>query len=360
VKLIDQYLLRHFLRIFALTLMACVGIYLLVDFFEKAGDFIEHRAQPAQYLTYLLGSLPLIIIQVMPLVILMGTVLTLGSLGRSNEITALRSCGLSLWRIVRPLIVSIGVLAIGYLLINEIIAPVSTRQLTRLLDYQLQGKPEPSLNTDRIWYRDHNRIIRVALALPEKSLLQGVSIFELNPDFTLNQRLQIPELRYRQDHWQAVSVKQRIFDPQSGDLRSATLLSDQRIDLGRSPQDFVQAVEQRGFKSAIDLWRSRRKLAAEGFDTTRLSVDLQARIAAPFACLIMAFLGFPFSLGHGRGSSIALGVGLSLAVGVGYFLLQSLALAFGYSGALPPLVAGWAANLIFMLLGIYLLLRTQE
>jgi lipopolysaccharide export system permease protein len=360
VKQIDRYLLRHFLRILGLTMMACIGIYLLVDFFEKAGDFVEHKASASQYLSYLLNSIPLIAVQVMPLVILMSTVLTLGSLGRNNEITALRSCGLSLWRIVRPLMQAVLCISLGYLLVNEILTPISTRQLTRLLDYQLQGKPEPSLNSDRIWYRDADRIIKVAVALPEKKLLQGISIFELDDDFRLHQRLQIHELRYLDDHWQAPVAKRRSFDQDSGDLRSATLLTDQNIDIGRDPADFIRAAEQHGFKSAIDLWQTRRKLSAEGFDTTRLSVDLHNRLAAPFACLIMAFLGVPFSLSRGRGSSIALGIGLSLAVGVGYFLLQSLALAFGYSGALPPPVSGWAANLIFLLLGIYLLLRTRE
>ena len=340
--------------------MACIGIYLLVDFFEKASDFIEYRASATQYLTYLTNSLPLIAVQVTPLVILMSTVLTLGALGRSNEITALRACGLSLWRIIRPLMLAVACISLGYLLVNEIIAPINTRQLTRLLDYQLQGKPEPSLNSDRIWYRDGNRIIKVALALPEKKLLQGVSIFELGSDFQLQQRLQIPELRYRDAEWQTANAKRYSFDPTSGDLSTTTALAEQRVDIGRDPADFIRAVEQRGFKSAIDLWQSSRKLSAEGFDTTRLSVDLHTRLAAPFACLIMAFIGVPFSLSRGRGSSIALGVGLSLAVGVGYFLLQSLALAFGYSGALPPFVAGWSANLIFLLLGIYLLLRTRE
>jgi len=360
VKQIDRYLLRHFLRIFGLTLMACIGIYLLVDFFEKASDFIEHHASATQYLTYFTNSLPLIAVQVAPLVILMSTVLTLGSLGRNNEITALRSCGLSLWRIIRPLMLAVAVISLGYLLINEILTPISTRQLTRLLDYQLQGKPEPSLNSDHIWYRDGNRIIRVALALPEKKLLQGISIFELNSDFRLQSRLQISELRYLNGHWQTPTVKQRSFDQNSGDLTASILLTDQTIDLGRGPVDFIRAAELHNFKNALDLWQTSRKLAAEGFDTTRLSVDLHTQLAAPFTCLIMAFLGVPFSLSRGRGSSIALGVGLSLAVGVGYFLLQSLALAFGYSGALPPFVAGWAANLIFLLLGIYLLLRTRE
>jgi len=360
VKQIDRYLLRHFLRILGLTLMACIGIYLLVDFFEKASDFIEHKANASQYLSYITNSLPLIAVQVTPLVILMSTVLTLGSLGSSNEITALRSCGLSLWRIVRPLMLAVALISLGYLLINEILTPINTRQLTRLLDYQLQGKPEPSLNSDRIWYRDGNRIIKIALALPEKKLLQGISIFEMDQDFRLHQRLQISELRYQGGHWQAPIVKRRSFDPETGNLAAVTLLTNQSLDLDREPADFIRAAEQHGFKSALDLWHTSRKLSAEGFDTTRLSVDLQTRLAAPFACLIMAFLGVPFSLSRGRGSSIALGIGLSLAVGVCYFLLQSLALAFGYSGALPPFVAGWAANLIFLLLGIYLLLRTRE
>ncbi len=360
MKQVDRYLLRHFLHTCYLTLMACVGIYLLVDFFEKANDFIEHKASATQYLVYVFNSLPLIALQVTPLVILMSVVLTLGGLDRSNEITALRACGLGLWRIVRPLILAVVVISAVFLLTNEFLAPLNTRQLTRLLDYQLQGKPEPSLNSDKIWYRDNNRIIHVALALPEKQLLQGISIYELNSDFLLHRRLQIPELYYLNGFWQAETLKSRSFDQKFGDLESTSQLTNQTIDLGRTPTDFIRAAEQRGLKSAIDLWQSSQKLSAEGFDTTRLDVDFQTRLAAPFTCLVMAFLGVPFSLSRGRGSSTALGIGLSLAVGVGYFLLQSISLAFGYSGALPPLVAGWAANLIFLLLGIYLLLRTRE
>ena len=360
MKRVDRYLLRHFLRIFVLALATCVGIYLLVDFFEKVGDFIEHKATAEQYLSYLLNSIPVICVQVVPLVILMSMVLTLGGLGRSNEITALRACGLSLWRIVRPIMLAVVVIALGYLLINELLAPLNTRQLTRLLDYQLKGRPEPSLNSDRIWYRDGNLIINVALALPERNKLQGVSIFELGADFQLQKRLQIPELRFVDHAWEAARVKRRSFDRNFGDLKSTTLLRTQIIDIGRTPEDFVRAAEQRGMKSAWELWRSSRKLDQEGFDTTRLKVDLHTRLAAPAACIIMAFLGVPFSLSRGRGSSVALGIGLSLGVGVCYFLLMSLALAFGYSGALPPLAAGWSANLIFLMLGVYLLLRTRE
>ncbi len=360
MKQVDRYLLRHFLHILGLTLSACIGIYLLVDFFEKAGDFIEHKANISQYLSYFLNSIPLISIQVAPLAILMSMVLTLGGLGRTNEITALRACGLSLWRIVQPLMLAVICISGIYFLVNELVTPLNTRQLTRLLDYQLQGKAEPSLNSDRIWYRDGNRIINVALALPEKKLLQGVTVFELGDNFLLRRRLQIPELHFRDNLWQTDKLEQRIFDSTYGDLQSTSSLSAQRLNLGRTPADFVRAAEQHGLKNVMDLWRSSKKLTAEGFDTTRLDVDLQARLAGPLSCLIMAFLGVPFSLSRGRGSSAALGIGLSLAVGVGYFLVLSLATAFGYSGALPSVAAGWAANILFLLLGLYLLMRLKE
>lgn len=360
MKQVDRYLLRHFLRILGLTMAACIGIYLLVDFFEKAGDFIEHKARAEHYLSYLLNCIPVIGVQVAPLAILMSMVLTLGGLGRSNEITAMRACGLSLWRIIRPIMLAVVFTTLGYLLVNELLTPFSTRQLTRLLEYQLQGRPEPSLSTDRIWYRDGHKIINVTLALPEKKLLQGVTIFELDNDFQLHRRMQIPELRYDDRYWQAKTLKRRSFDPDFGDLKASTILVNQTLDIGRVPADFVRAAEQRGLKNAYELWQTSRKLEAEGFDTTRLKVNLQTRLAAPFACLIMAFLGVPFSLSRGRGSSVALGIGLSLAVGVGYFLVLSLSLAFGYSGALPPIAAGWAANVLFLLLGIYLLLKARE
>ena len=102
------------------------------------------------------------------------------------------------------------------------------------------------------------------------------------------------------------------------------------------------------------------KLEREGYDATRQRVDMHSRLAVPFTCLIMGFLGIPFALQRGRNSNIALGVGLSLGIGVIYFIIQSLVMAFGYSNAMPPLFAAWTANFIFLLLGVWLLLNVQE
>jgi lipopolysaccharide export system permease protein len=72
----------------------------------------------------------------------------------------------------------------------------------------------------------------------------------------------------------------------------------------------------------------------------------------------MGFLGIPFALSKGRKSSPALGIAISIGIGAIFFILQAILLAFGYSGVLPPLVAAWSANLLFLLLGCWLFLST--
>jgi lipopolysaccharide export system permease protein len=109
-----------------------------------------------------------------------------------------------------------------------------------------------------------------------------------------------------------------------------------------------------------ELGQLARKVESEGYDATRYRVDLQAQTATPFACVVMAFLGIPFALSKGRGASLAAGIAISVGIGVTYFILQAALQAFGYSGVLPPVVAAWSANLLFTLLGAWLLLLARE
>ncbi len=102
------------------------------------------------------------------------------------------------------------------------------------------------------------------------------------------------------------------------------------------------------------------KLQAEGYNATRYLVDLQARLATPFSCIILALLGIPFALQRGRSAGLAMGITLSVSIGISYFILQAMLQTFGYSGVLPPILAGWSANLLFAMLSLWLLLSVKE
>ncbi|SHI51223.1 lipopolysaccharide export system permease protein [Malonomonas rubra DSM 5091] len=359
MKILNRFLLAHFLRILSLSGAAFVGIYLLIDFFENVSDFIDHKAVATDYFSYLFNSIPFIFVQILPLAILMSVVLTLGTLGRTNEVTAMRACGVSLWRIVRPLMMLALCLSIFQMALNEFVVPFNTKMLNDLKEIKLKGK-QLSLKRNELWYRDKNRIINIRVADPVNNNLHGVTIFIMDDSPKIVQRQEIQKLEYRDGRWSTPFLTEWQFDTAYGDLKKVAELKNQQVDINREPNDFTRQAQQNNSLTFRELWQTVGKLDSEGIDSTHHRVEMHSRLAAPFTCLIMAFLGVPFALQRGRNSNIALGIGLSLSIGVVYFILQSLVTAFGYSGALPPILSAWAPNIIFLMVGVWMLLSVKE
>ncbi|MCK4501849.1 MAG: LPS export ABC transporter permease LptG [Desulfuromonadales bacterium] len=360
MRTLDLFLLKHFTRILSLCIAAFVGIYLLIDFFEKVDDFIEHHAVPTDYLVYFVNNVPFIFIQILPLAIMTTMVLTLGGLGRTNEITAMRACGVSLWRIVQPLMALTLLLSFLFLLLNEFVIPANTKQLNYLWEIKLKGKRQHQLTHSEIWYRNNNRIINIAIVDPQKAQLHGLTIFYFDEQQKIKKRQDAKVANFENGNWQAKGLVERTFDSKTGDLIEVTNLANQTIDIDRQLEDFSAQQNLNNELNFQQLAAMATKLEQEGYDATRQQVDMHNRIATPFTCLIMGFLGVPFALQRGRNSNIALGIGLSLGIGVIYFIIQSLVTAFGYANAVPPFIAAWTTNFIFLLFGIWLLLNVNE
>ena len=89
------------------------------------------------------------------------------------------------------------------------------------------------------------------------------------------------------------------------------------------------------------------KLKKEGYDTTKYKVDMWGKLSFPLVSLIMALLGIPFAIRHGRSGGVAAGIGMAVIIGVVYWIVLALALAMGHSGALHPIIAAWGSHLLF-------------
>lgn len=360
MKVLNRYLLIYFSRILSLCSAAFIGIYLLIDFFEKVDDFIDHKASSWDYLSYLINSIPFIFVQILPLAILTSVVLTLGGLGRTNEVTAMRACGVSLWKIVQPIMALSLILSLIFLLLNEFVVPWNSQQLNQLLEIKLKGKQQVQLTRHEIWYRGENRIINIAVANPQKKKIEGITIYTFNDQQRVVKRTSARQAYFSGGSWQAQELTTRTFAPDTGDLILAKTSATQTLNLEREPEDFLTREDINSELNFLQLAELAKKLELEGYDSTHQRVDMHNRLSAPFTCLIMGFLGVPFALQKGRRGNIALGIGISLGVGIAYFIIQSLVTAFGYSNALPPIIAAWTANFIFFLVAVWLLLNVKE
>ncbi len=360
MTILNRYILTAFGRIFSLSLAAFVGIYLLVDFFEKVGDFIENHAAFSQYLWYFFNKIPMVAVQVAPLAVLMGVFMTLGGFSRSNELTAMGSGGISLLRIAAPLLGASLAIALTVSAANEYLVPLSVKKINYILQTEVQGKTQPVFKRDRLWCRDGDDIIFIRLALPEKGELEGISIFRIGAGSQITARTDAAKAVFRSGgDWTFRDVTIRTFDPGTGSVTRLERLGQKILHLHKSPADFRISTPEKGELGFRELHRLVGKLKAEGFDVTRYRVDMQNRLAMPFASVIMAFLGIPFALRKGRNAGPAMGVAISVGIGIAYHIIQAMLVAFGYSAVIPPLVAAWSGHVLFGLFGVWLLLSTK-
>jgi len=360
MTILNRYLLAAFLRLFALALSAFVGIYLLIDFFEKVDDFIEHQAPFTLYLTYFASKTPLIICQIVPLAVLMAVFMTLGGFSRTSELTAMRAGGVSLGRITLPLLSLCFALSLLVLAANEYLVPLSVRESNRIIHGELTGRPQQAAKLDRLWFREQGTIVNIRLALPEQDALQGVTLYTLDSNAQMITRTDGERAIFSGQGWTMTGVTVHHFDPGSGEVTQVEHPDSLPLAIDKTPADFRTTTESNEEIGISQLRSLARRVQAEGYDPTRYLVDLHARTATPFASFIMAFLGIPFALQRGRGSNLALGIAISVAIGITYHIMQGILIALGYSGVLPPMVAAWAPNLLFGLIGVWMMLMTRQ
>jgi lipopolysaccharide export system permease protein len=350
VRRLDRYLLTDFLLYSLMGIFLFVGIYVLVDVFEKLDTFVDNKTGLEVVLRYYLWGLPVMLIQVFPLALLLGTILAIGQLKRFNEIMAMQGAGISPVRIAWPLLACALALSAGLYGIGELLVPDAFRAQRRILKVEIRGqRPEESSGRLNIRYFGEGSSFYVIEYFDgATSSLRNVSVLTLAGD-AVARRIDARDARYREGLW--------LFE--NGILRSfqdsvETSLAFRRYatsSLVERPADFAKS-EQNPFQmNMADLSRYSEKVRASGGRDTKLRTDYHLRASFPLSNLIMVLLGASLSLRIVRGGSMALGIGATVFVGFAYYAFLRAGQALGYNGTLPPALAAWMGNLLFGALG---------
>ena len=362
MPILFRYLLREYAKIFFMCFAGLMTIYLVIDFFEKVRRFLRYDADWINVLSYFVLKVPGISFQIAPLAILMATLLTLGLLSRSHEITAMRSCGISLPWITSPFLGFATCVALVLLLFSSTVIPLASNKAEVIRVVQIEKKPASAvLKPANPWARiDADTLLHVDSIAVGGATLGGIQLYHFDSDFRLIEMIEAEEAHYADRAWTLHEGFQRRFD---GD-NTITLepFEHKPIPLNLIPSDFSGGLsgdsESMTFR---DLRGYTGRLYKSGLQYARLLTDYYGRIAFPFVTIVMVLVGIALSLRRSgtRGGSMAIGIGQALVVGFLYWATHSIAIAFGRGGALPPIVAGWVTNALFLSYGLYLMLKVR-
>ncbi|HSL02866.1 MAG TPA: LPS export ABC transporter permease LptG [Nitrospiraceae bacterium] len=362
MPILFRYLLREYAKIFTMCFSGLMTIYLVIDFFEKVRRFLRYDANWLDVMTYFLLKTPAISFQIAPLAILMATLLKFGLLSRGHEITAMRSCGISLLWITSPFIVFATGIALVLLLFSSTVIPLAATKSEEIRTTRIEKKlPAAAVKLKQPWTRvGADSLMHVTSVSVDGELLGDVRFFQFDPNFQLAKVTEADEARYRDSTWTLYQGRHRLFSADG--TMSTTPFDRQPIVLTLIPDDFTTWLAgDSELMTFHDIRAYSRRRHQQGAQTTRLSTDYYSRIAFPFVTVVMVLVGIALSLRRSgtRGGSMAMGIGQALAVGFCYWATHSIAIALGRGGVLTPLIAAWMANILFMSFGLYLMFKVR-
>jgi lipopolysaccharide export system permease protein len=357
--LLDDYVLRDFTVYLLLVMGAFVMLLLVFTVFDLLGDILRNQVSPLIVGEYLLNVAPFFLYMTVPLGILMAVLITLGVMQRSNEITAIKATGVSIYRIIVPVLVAAILLAAGLFSFDQFYLPYTNKRQDALRS-QIKGKPPQTyLNPDRKWiFGQRSDIYYYQFFDSDRDQFGNLSVFQFDPaTFQLTRRIYAGSAHWddRLQRWICTQGWEREFQgPAIEDFRTYDVKTFPFIS--EPPSYFKKEVRQSSEMNYEQLERYIHDLQQSGFDVVRLKVQLQKKLAYPMIAVVMAVLAIPFALSAGRHGAVA-GVATAVGIAVVYWTVSGLFEAMGNVSSLPPVLAAWSPDLIFGLVGGYLILK---
>ena len=356
---LDDYVLRDFFVYLGMILATFLVLVLVFTLFELLGDILRNQTPAIIVAEYLLNVAPYLLYSVAPLMVLLAVLITFGLMQRSNEITAVKATGTSIYRIVTPVVVAAGLLAVGLFFADQFYLP-HTNKRQEALHNQIKGKPAQTyLRPDRKWiFGQSNDIYYYQFFDADRDQFARITVFQLDPvNFTITRRIHAERV-----HW-SDNLSRWVYERGwERDLHRTAIVNYHSFevatyaDLSETPSYFKKEVKQYSEMNYEELRRYIRDLQQSGFDVVRLRVQLHKKLSYPLITLVMAILAVPFALSSGKKGAVT-GVAVAVGIAVVYTVVSRLFEAMGDLSQLPPALAAWSPDLVFMMLGGYLILK---
>jgi lipopolysaccharide export system permease protein len=357
LKLLDRYVIRNFLQAYVYCIAGFISIWLIFDVSDNISVFIDQHIPFVRVVQYYLTQVPEIMVILLPVSLLLALLFCLGRMSRANEIVSMLTAGVSVLRVLLPLIV-LGLLTVGAsTALNYKLAPhadlarrvlLASEQKSRR-ENQIEGQIFRNRSDSRTWFIQNFR--RGQNSFSNVQVLQQDAHGNIVTNYLANRAFYRPETKT----WDLESVKIVNYDP-NGNISHEEIQPSLSIkDWSETPFRLSSANVRAEYLSVPEL-REYLYFNAD-FPATLLApfkTHLQYRLALPWTCLVVVFIAAPLGIGFSRRGVLS-SVAASIILVFTMNFLTQLFLALGEGSRISAWTAAWTPNVIFAVIGLYLL-----
>lgn len=370
MKILDRYLLKHFIGPFLFCLLMFILLYVVIDLFDKLNEMIENNVDLGILFPYYLNFIPLIFVQMTPIAVLISTMYSLGTFNRHNEILAMQASGMSLLRILRPLIITGFLISVATFIVNDRVVPSTIVNASEMKEKKIdaakrkkkQRKGEKILE-NIAFFGEGNKIIYARRYSVYSNKIVEFIMHSEDENQNIVSKTTATEVQWDGGKWLGKNVMFYHLDSTGRIIGEPKYHEEKYLDIKEAPVDFRKRRHQTQFMSFefmsfAELKGYIERFSFESGPTIRnLKVALHQKVAFPFISLIVILIAAPFALVHTRKGGLLVGVGVSIALVFGYYALMTISLAMGKAGFLHPIISAWLTNILFACIGLFLIIR---
>ena len=363
-SILDGYVTSTYLRFLLLSALGLLAIFYISTFLDLSDKVLKGTTSWAQLGDYFWFATPQWVYYVLPLSVLLATLVTIAVLTKNSELIVMKACGISLYRIALPILVS--ALVVGGLLfaMEEKVLGAANRQAEALRHVIRGGDPQTFDVLHRRWLvGSRGEIYHYEWFDPRNRLLNQLRIYEFSEGMEWLTRWTFIELATyvpgdegEGDRWKVERGWTREFNQQGDSTKFEPIGAEERRL--ESPTYFGTQAPDARFMGYSELRDYLNVLRASGFDVLSEEVAAARKLAFPFVTLVMTLIAVPFGVTIGRSGAMG-GIGVGIALAITYWTVISIFAAFGSGGMLTPVLAAWAPNLVFGAGAVYLLLTVR-
>jgi len=344
------------LQVYFYCIAGFISIWLIFDVSDNISTFIDQHVPLSLVLRYYGTQIPQVFIILLPVSLLLSLLFALGRMSRSNEIVSMLTAGVSLPRVLLPLI-GMGLLTVAAsMALNYSLAPHSELARKAFLS-EAQSRPGRYIQGQIFRNRTDSRTWFIQNFLPRSNTFNNVQVLQQDANDNIVTNYIAARAYYRPETktWELENAKVVHYDP-SGNIVDEQIFPSLKIEhWSETPFRLGSANERAEFLSLPEL-REYLHFNSD-FPATLLApfrTHLQYRLALPWTCFVVVCIAAPLGIGYSRRgvlSSVAAAVFLVFSMN----FLVHLFLALGEGARVPAWIAAWTPNILFMSIGLYLL-----
>ena len=361
MRILTRYILNEFLKPFLLGLVAFASLLIISELFVQLDKWIDLKTPLLVGAEYLLWRTPEWLVQISPVAVLLATLFSLGRFARHNELTAMKASGISLYRIILPLLVLCLFLVLGSLVFSEVVVPYANQRVDYIYNVKVMHREVRNYQKqdNLVIAGEEGRMYTIKHLDGEKKLMEEVSVDQFNKNSALVNQIYAKKAIWKGNYWIFYDGVFRQFNYGEEKIIKEEKFEERVFYLPERLDHFCRKQKKPNEMNYFELRDYIRKLVKNGIPAIQEKVALHSKISFPFSCFIIMLVGIPFALQTSKSGRV-MGFALSIFICFLYWGMFSVGKAIGENRVLPPALAVWSTNIIFGTLALALISKIHK